>query len=239
MKTNNKNHLNKGFYVSENRTSKAKKIIAILEEEMESSLEDCIILDIGTGNGEIANYLANIAKQVISIDISYNQTFKGGYDYLICNENLPFKSESIDIVLSNHVIEHVDNNVLHLNEINRVLKQTGTVYLATPNRLWPWEVHYRLLFLHYLPNKIFIKFLKLLNIYHEDLKLLSWGELKSLTKNNYSLMIHCDKVIKEPDKYYMNVNKYLLTLLKIIPLSVYTYLTFINPTLIITLRKTK
>lgn len=237
MKTNSKNHPNNGFYVSENRESKAKKIVAILEEERGSDLKECIILDIGTGNGEIANYLAKIAKQVISIDITLNTTVKGQYNYLICNENLPFTADSIDIVISNHVIEHVENNALHLQEISRVIKQTGIVYLATPNRLWPWEVHYRLPLLHYLPHKIFIQLLKLFKLYHEDIKLLSWKHLRKLTLENYSLSIYCDKVTKEPDKYYMNVNKNILKLLKLVPLSVYTFLTFINPTLIVTLRK--
>lgn len=239
MNTKTKDRPNKGFYVSGNRKSKAKKIVAILEEEKGGDLKDCIILDIGTGNGEIANYLASIAKQVISIDITLNPTVKGSYDYLISNENLPFKSASIDIVISNHVIEHVENNTLHIKEISRVLKQAGIVYLATPNRLWPWEVHYKLLLLHYLPNKIFIKLLKTFKLYHEDLNLLSWKQLRRLTINNFSLSIYCDKVTKEPDKYYMNVNKNILKLLKLVPLSIYTFFTVINPTLIVTLRKIK
>jgi 2-polyprenyl-3-methyl-5-hydroxy-6-metoxy-1,4-benzoquinol methylase len=63
---------------------------------------------------------------------------------------LPFPDEYFDVVVSNHVIEHVSDQQLHLSEIARVLKPNGVVYLATPNRLWPWEVHYRVLVLHYL-----------------------------------------------------------------------------------------
>ncbi len=232
-----KTNPNKGFYVASNRLNKAKKILSVLLEERNSDLTNCVVLDIGTGNGEIANYLASKTKKVISIDISNNRTEEGEYEYLICNENLPFVNESIDLVISNHVIEHVSDNKLHLKEIHRVLKEDGTVYLATPNRLWPWEVHYKIPLLHYLPKKQFIKLLKLLNLYHEDLDLLSWTQLKRLTKKHFASTVYCDRVTREPNKYSMNLNSYLVRLLSLFPLRFYTFLTFINPTLIITLRK--
>jgi SAM-dependent methyltransferase len=50
---------------------------------------------------------------------------------------LPFPARSFDVVLSNHVIEHVLNQRLHLGEIRRVLADRGVCYLATPNRSSP------------------------------------------------------------------------------------------------------
>ncbi len=229
--------LNKGFCVSVNRINKAKKIVTILKEELNSDLKDCIVLDIGTGSGDIANHIARIAKHVVSIDISDNRSEKGLYDFFIGNENLPFKDSSFDIIISNHVIEHVTNNKQHLKEIHRVLKQDGLVYLATPNRLWPWEVHYNLPLLHYLPKKMFINLLKQLNIYHEDLSLLFWNQLKQLVNDPYTLTIYSDRIISQPDKYYINTNNLILKVLKLLPLKFYTFITFINPTFIVTLRK--
>lgn len=237
MTTKNK-HVNKGFYVSKNRENKAKKIITILKEVLNSELKDCIILDIGTGNGEIVNYLANEAKQVMSVDISNNRDAQlNNFNYLLCNEGLPFKNNVFDIIISNHVIEHVTDNKQHLQEIDRVLKHDGIVYLATPNRLWPWEVHYKLPLLHYLPQKTFINILKLFNRYHEDLCLLFWGQLKKLTHKNFKLRIYCDKVAREPYKYHMHIGKKTRKLLKLIPLKFFTSATIINPTFIIILRK--
>jgi len=228
---------NKGFYVSNNRISKAKKIIAVLKEELNGNLNNSIILDIGTGNGEISTYLAHNAKQVISVDISNNRSIDGAYSFLLCDENLPFKEDFFDIVISNHVIEHVNNNKLHLNEIHRVLKLDGVVYLATPNRLWPWEVHYRLPLIHYLPKKWFIKLLKGFNVYHEDLNLLFWSQLKKLIGNTFTFTIYCDHIAREPCKYHINMSQTMIKLLKLVPLKIYTLATSINPTIIITLRK--
>jgi 2-polyprenyl-3-methyl-5-hydroxy-6-metoxy-1,4-benzoquinol methylase len=232
-----KKQANSGFCDSSNRVNKAKKIIAVLNEKLNSDLKNCTILDIGTGNGEIANYIGTIAKQVISIDISDNCITKENFGFLICNENLPFTDQFFDIIISNHVIEHVNNNKLHLSEIKRVLKQDGIVYLATPNRLWPWEMHYQLALLHYLPKNLFIKILKKLNIYHEDLSLLFWSQLKELTHKDYILTIFCDRIARKPDNYHIKINKNILILLKLLPLKLYTLSTFINPTFIITLRK--
>ena len=50
-------------------------------------------------------------------------------------------------------------------------------------------------------------------------------------------MIYCDHIAREPDKYNIKVSQKLLRLLKKIPLKWYTLATFINPTLVIILRK--
>lgn len=64
---------------------------------------------------------------------------------------LPFSDASFDIVHSNAVIEHVggrDRQELFVREAVRVGRR---VFLTTPNRLFPLEVHTRLPFVHWLP----------------------------------------------------------------------------------------
>ena len=56
---------------------------------------------------------------------------------IVDSELLPFDDASMDVVLTHHVIEHVDNQRLHLEEIRRVLRADGFAYLATPNRSSP------------------------------------------------------------------------------------------------------
>lgn len=45
-----------------------------------------------------------------------------------------FVDNSFDLVLSFQVIEHIENDVLFLKEIHRVLKPGGTAMITTPNR---------------------------------------------------------------------------------------------------------
>ncbi|WP_196598423.1 class I SAM-dependent methyltransferase [Pectinatus frisingensis] len=47
-------------------------------------------------------------------------------------ENLPFEDESVDVIISNAVLEHVDNLDKALSEMQRVLKPNGLVYVEIP-----------------------------------------------------------------------------------------------------------
>lgn len=52
-------------------------------------------------------------------------------------QNIPYDDESFDLVIANHVLEHVDDLEAALTQINRVLKPDGLAILQTPysNRL--------------------------------------------------------------------------------------------------------
>lgn len=63
-------------------------------------------------------------------------------NYKICPaEKLDFADEFFDIVFSNEVLEHVENDVLAVSEAYRVLKKGGLFVIFTPNRGWPFETH--------------------------------------------------------------------------------------------------
>ena len=76
-------------------------------------------------------------------------------------KRLPFVDNYFDIVTSIEVIEHVDDPEFMLSEIYRVLKKDGILHITTANKWWPYEPHYKLLFLSYLPEKLadyYVKF---------------------------------------------------------------------------------
>ena len=47
-------------------------------------------------------------------------------------ENLPYKDESFEVVYSSHVLEHVQDEILSLKEIKRVLKDDGVLIIGMP-----------------------------------------------------------------------------------------------------------
>ena len=51
----------------------------------------------------------------------------------ICN--LPFSDQQFDWVVCNHVLEHIPNDKIAMQEIYRVLKPGGTAILQVPLRL--------------------------------------------------------------------------------------------------------
>lgn len=98
----------------------------------------------------------------------------------------PFEDKKFDICWSNAVIEHVGNRekqVLFLKEI----KRTGhAAFLTTPNKNFPIEVHTRTPLLHFLPKKIFYKYLTLVGhkwATGDYMNLLSYKNIVSLLKD--------------------------------------------------------
>ena len=135
------------------RISKSLKIKSILSKF--KNIKKCKILDVGTGSGVIAYNIAKSSKYVFSVDIDDHRIYSKGYVFKkVDSEILPFKNNYFDIVISNHVIEHVKNSRLHIAEIKRVLKKDGIFYLDTPNKYWIIEPHYRLPFLSIVPKNL-------------------------------------------------------------------------------------
>jgi SAM-dependent methyltransferase len=65
---------------------------------------------------------------------------------------LPFGDQSFDVVFSNAVIEHVGDRERQRLFVAEALRVGRRVFLTTPNRWFPIEVHTRLPFVHWLPQ---------------------------------------------------------------------------------------
>jgi SAM-dependent methyltransferase len=65
---------------------------------------------------------------------------------------LPFPDESFDVVFSNAVIEHVGDRARQRLFVEEALRVGRRVFLTTPNRWFPVEVHTRLPLVHWLPE---------------------------------------------------------------------------------------
>lgn len=139
------------------RDRKALKIERLLD--LASRRRPLRMLEIGTGSGGIAHYFGTHPRlqcEVTAVDVSDNRRVHEGYSYRqVQGVELPFEDASFDVVISNHVIEHVgdaDAQGHHLSEIRRVMRPDGAGYLAVPNRWMLTEPHYRLKFLSWWPR---------------------------------------------------------------------------------------
>jgi len=85
-----------------------------------STLSDAVFLNIGAGITRI--------EGAVNIDISP----KADVSLTLGVDPLPFDNDSVDIIYSDHTIEHVENYLYLISEINRVLKKGGCLLLGVP-----------------------------------------------------------------------------------------------------------
>ncbi len=144
----------------------------------------------GCGVGEYLSRLAPKAELAVGLDIEFIRLLeaKKKNKHLVCaaGEHLPFRSGQFTAVLSNEVIEHVEDDRIALEEIARSLKEGGSLILFCPNRGYPFETHgvywrgkYHFgnkLFVNYLPRSLRNRLAPHVRMYtRRDLKILFHG----------------------------------------------------------------
>ncbi|MFX1519801.1 MAG: class I SAM-dependent methyltransferase [Promethearchaeota archaeon] len=106
-----------------------------------------IYLDLGCGDGALLYalnkkgyfdgkivYAIDLSERRISLAKRIDKDFRCFVDDA-CNIQT-IKDNSIDFLVSAHVVEHVTNDEAIVREISRVLNKNGTVYLATVFKKW-------------------------------------------------------------------------------------------------------
>jgi ubiquinone/menaquinone biosynthesis C-methylase UbiE len=126
-----------------------KTVETILKSEQKVS-----VLEIGSGAGKGAELLAahpEVVASYTAIDknnrlVPYLQSLYPDFTFVKgFVPPLPFQNESFDWVITQQVIEHIEDDEFFLTEIHRVLKKGGKVVITTPNKPMsltrnPWHV---------------------------------------------------------------------------------------------------
>ncbi len=102
------------------------------------------VLDIVSGEGYGANLMANVAAQVIGVDIDAvtvalaNRKYKRGNLKFLTGETdkIPCATQSFDVVVSFETIEHHDQHEGMMQEVKRVLKPGGLLIISSPDKLY-------------------------------------------------------------------------------------------------------
>jgi len=103
------------------------------------------------------------------------------------HENLPFKDKQFDIVFSHAVVEHTGSNEEQKKFIEELCRCGKKMFITTPNRYFPIEVHTGLPLIHILPLSIFRKLTRSTKFDYfsreENLNMLSSNSFKKLFPN--------------------------------------------------------
>jgi SAM-dependent methyltransferase len=167
------------------------------------------ILDAGCGNCELTSYLQKfipafndgLTVEIHGFDVSDSQVQFSDYHnsafamlkkrlpnidwysrikIVKAKDNWPFEDAFFDIVISNHVVEHIHKPNIFFAENSRVLKKGGFSVHLFPLKNYVLEGHILLPFVHRLKNWYSIrKYIKIMS-------LLGFGEWKKL-RRKYSL----------------------------------------------------
>jgi len=139
------------------RAAKAKKLLAMAQSAgVDTVPSNC--LDVGCALGLITKHLAPAFRQTVGLEydpegIAAAQRWAGERLSFVRGDGLclPIADESIDVAVCAQVYEHVGDPQQLMAEIRRVLKPGGICLFTGPNRLFPFEFHSRLPFVHWLP----------------------------------------------------------------------------------------
>jgi SAM-dependent methyltransferase len=130
---------------------------------------DLVVLDVGCGYGYTSAALAKSCRRVLAIEPSPElferaRTTLGGISNIdlrpIGIEGVSDR-QSFDLAILDNVLEHIGDQPRALASIAAALKTNGLLYLLVPNKLWPFEPHYGLPFLSYLPLSLANRYLRL------------------------------------------------------------------------------
>lgn len=157
------------------------------------------ILDVGATSdqkNEDSNFFLkkfSACKKVTALsneDAGWLEKAYPGLEFVLGDgRSMPFEDNSFDLVFSNAVIEHVGS----LQQQERFLLESVRVarkhiFLTTPNRWYPVELHTLLPFVHYLPKQWHRRILRLLGneflSREENLNLMDIASIKRLLHKN-------------------------------------------------------
>lgn len=147
-----------------NAIERGKEVVEAIAEN--TSLQDKKVLDIGCGEGGTSIAFAKEGALVTAIDIDparIKRTKARAEEHgvevraqLGDVNKTDFPDAYFDIIICQDVIEHTLNPELAVDEISRILKDGGYLFLTAPNRLSPLNLvrdpHYNLFGISVLPK---------------------------------------------------------------------------------------
>jgi len=125
--------INKSYQLIRNFTLRSKRNLIVKE----SGLDAGRILDIGCGTGEFLNIMKNAGWDVNGFepDAGARQRAFSNYQLKVDPPEKLFElsENEFDVITLWHVLEHVHRLDDYMNQINKILKSEGRLFIAVPN----------------------------------------------------------------------------------------------------------
>ena len=138
-----------------NHILKRIKFVKEIISDYTKNLTSPKIIDLGCGDGANLKWLSEFTNDLYGTDYNFlrlnraqnnlsNWNFSAKL-FLVNILHIPFKENFFDIVFFNHVIEHIENDFLALQNIYKMTKKGGVVIFGTPNEgAFFWQLAYKI-----------------------------------------------------------------------------------------------
>jgi 2-polyprenyl-3-methyl-5-hydroxy-6-metoxy-1,4-benzoquinol methylase len=169
------------------------------------------ILDVGSGEGGTSSVLSE-ENIVTSFDLNkirlLRQQISFSHFNLLCGSSsfLPFKNNSLDLIILQDVLEHLDNREELIDNIYNLLNDNGMIYLSTPNKFSLINIiadpHWGVPFVSVLKRdsvkKYFLKYFRKSEVNRKDIaELLSLKNIYELFTDKFELQLFSTLSVNE------------------------------------------
>lgn len=137
MESVNSNFYNQSYYAQRHTRIDPYLEYIFSNYIIPSNTQGCL-LEVGCGSGAYINYMRDKGQKIWGIDFSFEAAKISG-QINASALSLPFSNNSFDVILSIHMIEHLNTveRDIFLAECRRVLKNKGVLFIVTPNGMSP------------------------------------------------------------------------------------------------------
>lgn len=197
------------LYDREARRRKADKVLAVLRDRL-GPLEELELLDLSCSTGIMTARFAGACRRAVGIDIdeeavAHARANRGDepVEYHVMDAlHSSFPDASFDVVVCNHMYEHVPDPERLMSEIDRLLKPDGACYFGAASRWVVLEPHHgNLPFLSWLPKPLAHRYLRLTGRgthYYENLR--THAGLRRLCRA-FRILDYTVPIVREPERF--------------------------------------
>jgi hypothetical protein len=145
------------------RRKKFRVFMDAFQPDAETTIVDVGVVDSGFGEGGGAASTHNFLEamypwrgRITAVGLDDLPNFRRAFPEVTCVRadglNLPFADAEFDIAFSNAVVEHVGDEQAQRAFIGELCRVAARVFVTTPNRWFPVDVHTLLPVVHWLPE---------------------------------------------------------------------------------------
>ena len=164
------------------RTSKLELFLETFRPGPETTVVDVGVTDAGFGETTDNFFEAMYPwpERITAVGVTALERFAAAFPEVTTvqadGRSLPFRDGEFDIAFSNAVVEHVGDRTAQRAFVHELCRVARQVFVTTPNRWFPVEVHTLLPFVHWLPHSTSRRLVPGLR----EIELLSSNELRGL-----------------------------------------------------------